>query len=160
MGSYDKVSKGESLSIGGEKGHVEEVVQDPIFIALYRNFRWKKIPNCTGRYTCRDHKSVSQLTPKRFLEANDIVLERIKELTQYYVSFEEERRKDPIYVIPFADTALTGLISYVKHHDDVEGSVSYVHTLNSASGFQRKLEAIHVSLLDEYLVSGHNRETE
>ena len=72
---------------------------------------------------------------------------------QYYVTFDHERRKDPIYVIPFSQDAKTGLISYVKSNtDETAESISYVHTLNSPSGFQRKLEAIQVVLSDEYLV--------
>ena len=122
------------IRIGGEKGHIEEVVQDPIFIAIYTYFRWKKIPNCTGRYTCRDHKAVSHLTPIQLLG-----------------------HKDPIYVIPFTSDGTTGLISYVKNQDD-EG-LSYVHTLNSASGFKRKLEAINVTLSAAYLVGRRERWT-
>mmetsp|Transcript_15765 Transcript_15765/g.34127 ORF Transcript_15765/g.34127 Transcript_15765/m.34127 type:complete len:152 (-) Transcript_15765:1232-1687(-) len=146
------------ISIGGTKGHIEEVVKDPIFITTYNSFRWKMIPNCTGRYTCRDHKAVSHLTPTKFLEAVGIDSSTIAELQQYYVVFDKEKRKDPIFVVAFADDGLTGIISYVKHQDNDEESISYVHTLNTASGFQRKLEAIHVILLDEYLVDGHDGE--
>lgn len=143
------------LGIGGSKGHVEEVVTDPIFISIYTAFRWKLIPNCTGRYTCRDHTTVSQLAPKMLLEAADIDTSAIAELKQYYIAFDHEERRNPIYVVPFADDGSTGLISYVKLQDD-EGSDrrrSYVHTLNSTSGFQRKLSAINVVLSDEYLES-------
>jgi hypothetical protein len=52
------------LTIGGEKGHiVEEVDNDSVFVNMYNSSRWKMIPNCTGRYTCRDHKVVSKLKP-------------------------------------------------------------------------------------------------
>lgn len=142
----------EGIQIGGAKGHIEEVENDPIFITIYNSFRWKMIPNCTGRYTCRDHKAVSHLTPTKLLEAAGISSSIVEKLHQYYVTFDTEIRKDPIYVIPFADDGLTGLISYVKHGNDGDG-VNYVHTLNSESGFQRKLEAINVILSDEYLVN-------
>lgn len=143
-------------SIGGGKGHIDEVVTDIIFITTYNSFRWKMIPSCTGRYTCRDHKTVSHLTPTRLLEAVGIDSSTIAKLRQYYVTFDNERRKDPIFVIPFADDGLTGLISYEKHQDESEENASYVHTLNAGSGFQRKLEAINVVLSDEYLVDGYS----
>lgn len=149
----------EGLKIGGTKGHTEEVVNDPLFITIYNSFRWKMIPNCTGRYTCRDHKTVSHLTPTKLLEAVvGIDSSTIVNLKQYHVTFAKEKRKDPIFVISFADDGLVGLISYVKHQDNDQESVSYVHTLNAGSGFQRKLEAMNVILMDEYLVSGHGRE--
>lgn len=141
----------EGISIGGEKGHIEENVADPIFITLYNTFRWKMIPNCTGRYTCRDHKAVSHLTPTKLLEAAGIESSVVVKLQQYHVTLDKEKRKDPIYVIPFADDGLTGLISYVKRKGD-EDDISYVHTLNSGSGFQRKLEAMSVVLSDEFLL--------
>ena len=143
------------IRIGGEKGHIEEVVQDPIFIAIYTYFRWKMIPNCTGRYTCRDHKAVSHLTPIQLLGNAGIASSAIDQLQQYYIAFDNERQKDPIYVIPFASDGTTGLISYVKHQDDE--SLTYVHTLNSASGFKRKLEAINVTLSEAYLVGRRER---
>lgn len=143
------------IRIGGEKGHIEEIVQDPIFIAIYTSFRWKKIPNCTGRYTCRDHKAVSHLTPIQLLGNAGIDSSTIDTLQQYYIAFDHERHKDPIYAIPLASDGTTGLISYVKNQDDE--SLSYVHTLNSASGFKRKLEAINVTLSEAYLVGRRER---
>ena len=73
------------------------------------------------------------------------------------IAFDHERHKDPIYVIPLASDGTTGLISYVKNQDG-EG-LSYVHTLNSASGFKRKLEAINVTLSAAYLVGRRERWT-
>lgn len=145
------------MSIGGAKGHVEEVVRDPIFIAIYMSFRWKMIPGCTGRYTCRDHKDVSHLMSSSLLEAAVIDSHTVARLRRYYVAFDGRLRKDSIYVIPFADDGLTGLITYVKHRDG-EGT-RYVHTLNSSSGFRRKLEAINVVLSDDFLVN-ENHELE
>lgn len=141
----------ESISIGGSKGHIDEIVTDSIFITLYNFFSWRMITNCTGRYTCKDHKKVSHLPPVELLRDAGIDLAVIDTLKQYFVTFESER-KDPIYVIPFADNA-TGLITYLKMNEDDECPVRYVHTLNSGSGFLRKLDAINVVLSDEYLVS-------
>ena len=142
----------ESISIGGSKGHIDEIVTDSIFIALYNFFSWRMITNCTGRYTCKDHKKVSHLPPVELLRDAGIDLAVIDTLKQYFVTFESER-KDPIYVIPFADDCSTGLITYLKMNEDDECPVRYVHTLNSGSGFLRKLDAINVVLSDEYLVS-------
>jgi len=141
----------DSISIGGSKGHVVETVTDSIFITLYNFFTWRMITNCTGRYTCKDHKQVSHLPPVEVLRnaGNDLaVIDRLK---QYFVSFENDR-KDPIYVIPFADDGSTGLITYVKMNENDEGTARYVHTLNSKSGFRRKLDAINVVLSDDCLV--------
>ena len=111
-------------------------VKDPLFIKLYNAFRWKMIPNCTGRYTCRDHKAVSHLTPTNLLEDAGIDSATILRLQQYYITFDKGQRKDPIYVVPFADDGLTGLISYVKRGED-------------------GLRAINVVLKEEDLVSPH-----
>mmetsp|Transcript_25330 Transcript_25330/g.43020 ORF Transcript_25330/g.43020 Transcript_25330/m.43020 type:complete len:152 (-) Transcript_25330:913-1368(-) len=141
----------DSISIGGSKGHVVETVTDSIFITLYNFFTWRMITNCTGRYTCKDHKQVSHLPPVEVLRNAGIDLAVIDRLKQYFVSFENER-KDPIYVIPFADDGSTGLITYVKMNENDEGTARYVHTLNSKSGFRRKLDAINVVLSDDCLV--------
>jgi len=141
----------DSIGIGGSKGHVVETVTDSIFITLYNFFTWRMITNCTGRYTCKDHKQVSHLPPVEVLRNAGIDLAVIDRLKQYFVSFENER-KDPIYVIPFADDGSTGLITYVKMNENDEGTARYVHTLNSKSGFRRKLDAINVVLSDDCLV--------
>lgn len=141
-----------SISIGGSKGHVEETVTDQIFIKIYNFFTWRMITNCTGRYTCRDHKEVSHLPPVELLRNAGFELAVIDDrLKKYFVSFED-KRKDPIYVIPFADNCSTGLITYVKMNENDQGTARYVHTLNSESGFRRKLHAINVVLSDDYLV--------
>lgn len=140
----------QTIAIGGTKGHVEEVVTDPIFITLYNFFSWRMITNCTGRYTCRDHSKVSSLRPIELLRnagVESIVIDRLK---QYFIRFENET-KDPIYVIPFEE-GTTGIITYVKMNEYNETTTRYVHTLNSRSGFERKLHAINVVLSDAYLV--------
>lgn len=137
----------KELKIGGSKGHVEEAVCNPIFIVIYNAFRWKMIPNCTGRYTCRDHKSVSHLMPRELLVVCGIDESMVASMAEYRVEFDEGRRKDPIHVIPFESDKVTGLITYVKTSED--GRVSYVHTLNSDSGFQRKLHALGVALTND-----------
>ena len=148
----DRVTRVRELWIGGSNGHEEEVVTDPIFISIYTAFRWKMIPNCTGRYTCKDHKLVSHLTPKMVLRAASIDSLTIAELKQYLIADLGERR-DPIYVVPFEGDGSTGLISYVKPQVDIDRKSIFVHTLNSMSGFQRKLSSINIVLSDENLES-------
>lgn len=150
------------IKIGGDKGHIEEIIHEPVFIALYTTFRWKPIRNCTGRFTCLDHKIVSSMTPLTLLHSSlpenttDGNNTNISSFQQYYLSFED-KSKDPIIVIPFTDEHTTGLITYVKEKenkcrtsDSEEHTVNYVHTLNSPSGFQRKLAAIHVHLCRKF----------
>ncbi|KAL7486435.1 hypothetical protein ACHAW6_012030 [Cyclotella cf. meneghiniana] len=139
------------IRIGGSKGHIEERINDPLFIIVYKAFRWKMIPNCTGRYTCRDHNAVSHLTPQQLLHACGVHEAIIDSLVEYYVQFDEGKRKDPILVLPFASDHSTGLISYRKSSDSE--AFGYVHTLNSCSGFQRKLSALGVVLSDQHRVS-------
>ena len=45
----DAMVEDKRITLGGERGHIEEAVKDPLFITLYNAFRWKMIPNCTGR---------------------------------------------------------------------------------------------------------------
>ena len=116
MEDRDSTSKAREISvnIGGAKGHVEECVTDENFCKLYQHFRWKMIPNCTGRYTCRDHKKVSMLPPMELLNATGIMIGNHEDddtsllFKQYYITFDHDRRKDPIYVIPFSQDAKTG----------------------------------------------------
>ena len=139
------------IKIGGTKGHIEEIVHNDIFIAIYTSFRWKMIPECTGRYTCRDHNAVSQLTPNELLRACGVDKGVVDSLIEYKVDFDKSREKDPILVIPFSSCQTTGLISYVKLND-CEKTCSYVHTLNSRSGFKRKLDALDIVLRDSYIL--------
>ena len=141
-----------NLTIGGAKGHVEEVVNNSIFITIYNAFRWKMIPNCTGRYTCRDHDAVSHLTPLELLQSCGVDRATFENLAQYRITFDQTSRKDPIHVIPFDCNLCNGLISYIKFSDDGEVS-GFVHTLNSCSGFQRKLDALGVVLTDNLRLS-------
>ncbi|KNC78675.1 hypothetical protein SARC_08900 [Sphaeroforma arctica JP610] len=59
-----------SRTVGGSIGHIHEDISGPI-LQLYLAYRWKMLPNCTGRYTCLDHKSVSVLTPTELVKDMD-----------------------------------------------------------------------------------------
>lgn len=142
-----------SLSIGGIKGHVKETIQGAT-LCLFAAFRWKMIPKCTGRYTCRDHKLVSHLTPKELLahivqqhqqdgsDMDDPVAVLLPKIKQY--AFSLDGRTDLILVLPLDEAQETGIITYVKKE---EAATHYVHTLNAPSGFQRKLFAIGINSL-------------
>ena len=110
---------------------------------LYRSYRWKMIPNCTGRYTCRDHNLVSILEPLEMLRQVDITtLEDSSPLREY--SFVLPGRPDKVVVIPLNVPKTTGIITFAK-----EDRSSYVHTLNTPTGFRRKLEAIGIQVTNE-----------
>jgi hypothetical protein len=131
------------LVIGGCKGHASEEISGNI-LELFRAFRWKPIPNCTGRYTCRDHEIVSSLTPLELLD-----FANIEHPTSSWKQWEFEPRNgrdDSIWVVPLDEAYITGIITYQK--PQTFGHNRYVHTLNTKSGFRRKLEAMGIYSLD------------
>ena len=143
-----------SRTIGGSKGHVEETIQGPL-VQLWDALRWKMIPRCTGRYTCRDHALVSHLTPYELLASIGVgFLGDGNTAVPPQYAFQLEGRSGLILVLPLDKNEETGLITYVKKgEEDGEVTTHYVHTLNSPSGFQRKLRAIGIhSLAEENLL--------
>jgi hypothetical protein len=162
-----------SLTVGGSKGHEVETI-DGHLLRLYLACRWKPIPRCTGRYTCRDH-GLSRLHPLEFVqtfaaagsgEGSDEGCDssdwrtRIWELTL-------PGRDDAIVVVPLDPFNRTGIISYKKEPsegkdaDDIDRpssrhilrlEPSYVHTLNAPSGFRRKLHAMGLTVTDDDVV--------
>lgn len=185
-----------SIAIGGSKGHVVEQLDGPSFSTFakaFTSYRWKMIPNCTGRYTCRDHNLVSNLHPSLLMqrilsesecdsgsESESLGKSNNSECStetstiytsttfnsnghsnkfrMFYFEFPNKTRKDPIIVIPFDKLNRTGFISYVKiqkqsnteDHSMSSNSISFVHTLNAPSGFQRKLNAIGITVTDDH----------
>jgi hypothetical protein len=131
-----------SLVVGGAKGHEEESITGNL-LCLYEAYDWMMIPNCTGRYTCRNHDRVSVLTPTQVLEGAGVDCSL---LTEHHFSLPG--RADEVRVISLDNNNATGVISYVKggSSDDVLSGDRYVHTLNTPSGFQRKLQAIGIKL--------------
>lgn len=120
--------------VGGSKGHVEEIINGSVQV-LYHAFHWKPIGGCTGRYTCRDHEFVSRKTPLALLRHAGI------DDCAWPVYEFDIPGKDPIVVVPLDGYYLTGIITYVKGD-------SYVHTLNTSTGFRRKLHAIGMLVTD------------
>lgn len=124
--------------IGGTKGHVEETITGYL-LELYKAYDWRMIPKCTGRYTCKNPDTVSQLTPAQLL---DLIPGVDCTLWKEY-EFKLPGRSDKVHVVPLDNENRTGIISYVKESQGGEDvGTRYVHTLNSQSGFRRKLEAI------------------
>jgi hypothetical protein len=57
-------------------------------------------------------------------------------------------------VVPLDDNNMTGTISYVKRQEQQDGGDDcgcyyYVHTLNTPSGFRRKLRAMGIHVDDD-----------
>jgi hypothetical protein len=127
--------------VGGAKGHQTEYIHGALR-KLYESYGWKMIPNCTGRHTCRDHRLVTTLPPLDVLERADLLnTDGGQPLVEH--RFSLPGRKDPVAIVPLDDANTTGVITFVKKGDDEE-EPHYVHTLNTASGFRRKLEAIGI----------------
>mmetsp|Transcript_12167 Transcript_12167/g.18028 ORF Transcript_12167/g.18028 Transcript_12167/m.18028 type:complete len:227 (+) Transcript_12167:2074-2754(+) len=198
---------GDFLMVGGAKGHIIERM-DGFLLQLYNAFTWKMIPNCTGRYTCKNHKIVSVMEPIEMLHQSGITaakmfsfssssFQREKLTTPKAASFLQHKeqpkkkesvdngrdedddrsccwkqwefslpgRQDCVLVIPLDEMNQTGVITYVKIENNVDSakqkesetetaetgmaiSKKYVHTLNTPSGFRRKLEAIGITVTD------------
>jgi hypothetical protein len=93
------------------------------FEYLKSTWQWIDIPNCPGRFTLSRQKlspSLLQLTG-----ANCFVTEHRSKMAH-----------DIIFVVKLVDG---GLISYQK----LDGT--FIHTLNTPSGFSRKLDQLGIS---------------
>jgi hypothetical protein len=158
---------------------VKESIQGRVFLQLWDMYHWKMIPNCTGRYTCRDHTMVSTVSPQTLVQTaitavsqeataavkDGSISDSNSSLPRCYTFLSKDlgrgnSRPDDILVIPLDEEHSTGIISYRKlpskkdnTHDDDDSSCTlnmqslqytYVHTLNTKSGFQRKLEAMGI----------------
>jgi hypothetical protein len=145
--SIEMEMESETETIGGIKGHIVEEIDGHI-LSLFRAYKWKPIPRCTGRYTCREH-FVSEWTPRELVEHADIVVADKRSW-----SLTLPGRPDKIEVVPLDAEKTVGVITYVKE-ETIEGCLEsppkkrYVHTLNTPSGFRRKLNAIGVSVTNE-----------
>jgi hypothetical protein len=131
--------------IGGLKGHEEEVINGNLS-RLYHALRWKPIPDCTGRYTCRDH-SIASLSPLSLLEEAGVKTPNSIMAFQEY-EFHIPDRPDALLVVPLDEANSTGLITYAKVSDNA-ATTKFVHTLNAPSGFRRKLEAVGVQVTED-----------
>ena len=91
---------------------------------LFTALKWKPIPNCPVRYVL--DRPEPRLSPDQLAQVNYAPAE-----------FHVEATKDLVLVLPLEGG---GLITYRR----ADGS--YFHTLNSESGFQRKLAQLGIAL--------------
>ena len=94
------------------------------FAELKSRWEWKTIHGCPGRYVLSG--AGKTLSPEDLLE-------REVKPSEFHVS----RAKDTVVVTRLEDG---GLISYRK----ADGT--YLHTLNTPEGFERKLSQLEISL--------------
>jgi hypothetical protein len=94
------------------------------FLEIMSRFAWRPIPHCPGRYLLI--AGPSALSPQEIVSPAERV-------TVHVVA----AAKDPVVVAAFDDG---GLISYRRPDG------TYVHTLNSRDGFDRKLRQLGVAV--------------
>ena len=94
------------------------------FDELKSKWKWKPIHACPGRYIL--------LGVDDALSPEDLLDHKV-EISEFHV----DKAKDIVIVAKFKDG---GLISYKKSDG------TYLHTLNTAEGFERKLSQLNISL--------------
>ena len=94
------------------------------FVELKSKWNWKPIPGCPGRYLLSD---VDQTLSPEDLLGHEVKLGE----------FRSDKARDAVVVARFGDG---GLISYKR----VDGT--YLHTLNTAAGLERKLKQLGIEL--------------
>jgi hypothetical protein len=93
-----------------------------LFEKIKSRWPWRPIPNCPGRFLFS--AGPTRIRPEDIVGSDTV-------MTQHYVP----ATKDQVVVARFADG---GLISYAKPDG------TFVHTLNSADGFARKLQQLGI----------------
>ena len=101
----------------------ENLMQDATFDQLWQRYDWREIANCPGRFVLRD--GLSTMGPSELAGCEAL------QSRQYQSS-----SRDPVHVVRFGDGG--GLISYQKPAGE------FLHTLNTASGMERKLRALGI----------------
>ncbi|KAJ0409563.1 hypothetical protein ATCC90586_010074 [Pythium insidiosum] len=114
--------------------------------------RWRMIKGCPGRYIIRDKQNNPALVDGQrvtALDARALLRAALGDATadQLVVhTAQSERCVDGVQVVVFPDSG--GVITYVKPSaDGSDQPAAYVHTLNTASGLQRKLEGLRLDAL-------------
>lgn len=100
---------------------------------------WKEIPNCPGRFTMHPQKTISSSVKDFMIRTNEDVSGilnewNINDWTKVWPAGEVVR--NVLWVARLENDC--GIISY-EHP-----SGGFLHTLNNASGFERKLKALHI----------------
>jgi hypothetical protein len=107
-----------------------------VFAELKARWSWRPIVNCPGRFVFA--AGPIGLPPEAIVEGT--VTTR-----RYHVA----PAPDPVVVLWFDDG---GLISYVRPDG------TYLHTLNTREGFERKLAQLGIAARQPTLEDTHNRE--
>ncbi len=94
------------------------------FDELMTGWHWRPIRNCPGRFVLVG--AGFDLTPQELLHERVTLWE-----------FDVETARDRVVVVPFGGG---GLISYKR----ADGT--YLHTLNDAAGFSRKLRELKITI--------------
>lgn len=165
----------KQIQIGGTHGHVEETITGNLLVLWQAPFcNWKPIRNCTGRYSCKEPRSKPECknsSQPKDRQTNDPIPSELSpsELVRLALTTAASEsppgskesgflkwnvqefgpapgRNDCIHVLPLDPEMATGIITYLKQHEQQTQPVRYVHTLNAPSGFQRKLEAVGIKL--------------
>jgi hypothetical protein len=101
------------------------------FETLFSSFRWKQIRGCPGRFVLdeRDPGLLgTRLNPVDILSGTHLV-----------TVHSSSGARDPVFIARIEDG---GLISFLRPDG------SFVHTLNTAEGFERKLNQLGIQLPD------------
>ena len=96
------------------------------FDSLWKSWQWEPISNCPGRYKL--------LTDDRYLPIANLVDE-----TTAVTCFRIPTARDKVLV---AQLRGGGIISYSRKNG------TFLHTLNTAEGFNRKLDQIGIRIAD------------
>lgn len=100
--------------------NTRNAIQTSMFLTVLNTYKWQLIKGCPGRYRLKEEVGKT-LSPSQLL---GIVLEEIELISP--------KTQDPVIVAEFPDQS-GGFLSYKKSDG------SFVHTLNTPSGFKRKL---------------------
>lgn len=106
--------------------------ENPSFVRLLEKYSLKEIENCPGRYTLMkdDHQRLKIVKPETILN-NKISIE----------VFHSDICRDCVHIGKFSDdSGGGGLLSYEKSDG------TFVHTLNNASGLQRKINHLQIPM--------------
>ena len=98
-------------------------------MALCALWEWKEIRNCPGRFVTKKNRTAVMTHPSDILETIGCNQE---------LGIFEVVGKDKIGIVHFTNGG--GLITYMKEEKD--GSTRFIHTLNTESGFRRKIDAL------------------
>jgi hypothetical protein len=97
---------------------------------LYELCHWSEIPNCPGRYVTKRNTVAEAMSPINLLH----LLGTTDQIYEYDNIGNGVRGKDRVAIAQFRDGG--GLITYIKPDS------RFIHTLNTKSGFNRKLMSL------------------